>query len=255
MIALSTKWTIAEIKSYLSKETVEAAILEQLHNDERKGVQQLLSQYDKRQAQLQALWLRYEQMSQFEQRCWKAGMKYIAGVDEVGRGPLAGPVAAAAVVLPADFQLIGLDDSKKLSKKQRETFYQYIKEHAIDYQITMIDAETIDQINILNASKQAMYQAIKQLDKVEHVLIDAVQLEQLAVTQESIIKGDQKSISIAAASVMAKVTRDRYMEELHQQFPAYHFDQNSGYGTRHHLEAIRTYGTTPYHRSSFLKSL
>ncbi|WP_148436807.1 ribonuclease HII [Gracilibacillus timonensis] len=251
---LTSNWTIAKIRDYLTGETIDSAVVEQLHKDERKGVQRLLQQYSKRQEQVKAQQAHFEEMLGYEKK-WRAkGMTYIAGVDEVGRGPLAGPVVAAAVILPADFQLLGLDDSKKLSKSKRESFAAYIKTHAVDYHIAMINAEIIDEINILNAAKKAMHQAITHLDKVEHALIDAVKLDHLPVTQEAIIKGDQKSVSIAAASVIAKVARDAYMHDLHQQFPAYGFDQNSGYGTRQHIEALQRDGKTPYHRKSFIHS-
>ncbi|MGP4040316.1 ribonuclease HII [Gracilibacillus sp. D59] len=252
---MTEKWTINQIKHYLTEENPTEDVLQVLYQDERKGVQALINQYEKRQQEAQAQQDLFERMSQYERLLWKNGSTYIAGVDEVGRGPLAGPVVAAAVILPSDFQLLGINDSKKLSKKKRELFYQYITKYAVDYAIGIVDAEEIDQINILQASKKAMYQALRKLERVDHVLIDAVNLEQLKVPSDAIIKGDQKSISIAAASIIAKVTRDQMMEKLHQQYPLYAFDQNSGYGTKQHLNAINGQGLTPYHRKSFLKSL
>ncbi len=251
---MKEKWMINEIKQYLTEEQPTEEVLRVLYQDQRKGVQTLLKQYEKRQQEAQAQQDLFETMSQNEKKLRNKGITYIAGVDEVGRGPLAGPVVAAAVVLPGDFQLLGINDSKKLSKKKRELFYQYITKYAIDYAVGIVDADEIDQINILQASKKAMYQALRKLNQVEHVLIDAVNLKQLEVPYDSIIKGDQKSISIAAASIIAKVTRDDMMEKLHQQYPLYAFDQNSGYGTKQHLDAINGHGLTPYHRKSFLKS-
>ncbi|SFM32583.1 RNase HII [Gracilibacillus orientalis] len=251
---MKKEWTINQIKHYLSNELPKEDVLKDLYQDQRKGVQTLLKQYEKRQQATQAQYELFETMSQYEQVLWNKGITYIAGVDEVGRGPLAGPVVAATVILPNDFQLLGINDSKKLSKNKRELFYQYITKHAIDYAVGIVDAEEIDQINILEASKKAMYQALKKIKYTEYVLIDAVRLEQLDVPSDAIIKGDQKSISIAAASIIAKVTRDDMMEKLHQQYPLYAFDQNSGYGTKQHLDAITGNGLTPYHRKSFLKS-
>ncbi|QGH34519.1 ribonuclease HII [Gracilibacillus salitolerans] len=251
---MKEKWMINEIKQYLTEEQPTEEVLRVLYQDQRKGVQTLLKQYEKRQQEAQAQQDLFETMSQNEKKLRNKGITYIAGVDEVGRGPLAGPVVAAAVVLPGDFQLLGINDSKKLSKKKRELFYQYITKYAIDYAVGIVDADEIDQINILQASKKAMYQALRKLNQVEHVLIDAVNLKQLEMPYDSIIKGDQKSISIAAASIIAKVTRDDMMEKLHQQYPLYAFDQNSGYGTKQHLDAINGHGLTPYHRKSFLKS-
>ncbi|WP_163579823.1 ribonuclease HII [Gracilibacillus saliphilus] len=251
---MKEKWTINEIKHYLTEEQPTEEVLQVLYQDQRKGVQTLLKQYEKRQQEAQAQQELFATMRQNEKELWNKDITYIAGVDEVGRGPLAGPVVAAAVILPSDFELLGINDSKKLSKHKRELFYQYITKHAIDYAVGIVDASEIDQINILQASKKSMYQALNKLKQIDYVLIDAVNLEKLDVPSDAIIKGDQKSISIAAASIIAKVTRDDMMEKLHQQYPAYAFDQNSGYGTKQHLDAINGHGLTPYHRKSFLKS-
>ncbi|UOQ47894.1 ribonuclease HII [Gracilibacillus caseinilyticus] len=251
---MNEKWTIRQVKEYLMSETPSEEVLQSFYQDERKGVRTLLKQYENKQAKRQQKQDQFVKMSQFEQSLWHNQYRFIAGVDEVGRGPLAGPVVAAAVVLPEDFQLLGINDSKKLSKKQRELFYQYITKHAVDYKIGIVEADEIDRINILQASKKAMYHAIEKLEQVDYALIDAVKLEKLSIPQEAIIKGDQKSISIAAASIIAKVTRDQLMEEIHKTFPAYAFNRNSGYGTKDHLHALNQFGMTPIHRRSFLKS-
>lgn len=190
---------------------------------------------------------------QYEHELEKEGIQYIGGVDEVGRGPLIGPVVAACCVLPADFHLEGLTDSKKLSEKKREKFYDYIKEHALAYGIGEVSPERIDEVNIYQATKEAMYMAIKQVQDqipLEHVLIDAMPLE-LDIPSTSIIKGDAKSISIAAASVLAKVTRDRMMIELDQKYPMYGFASHKGYPTKKHIEAIHQYGLIDGYRKTY----
>lgn len=190
---------------------------------------------------------------QYEHELEKEGIQYIGGVDEVGRGPLIGPVVAACCVLPVDFHLEGLTDSKKLSEKKREKFYDYIKEHALAYGIGEVSPERIDEVNIYQATKEAMHMAIKQVQDqipLEHVLIDAMPLE-LDIPSTSIIKGDAKSISIAAASVLAKVTRDRMMIELDQKYPMYGFASHKGYPTKKHIEAIHQYGLIDGYRKTY----
>ena len=187
----------------------------------------------------------------YENELYANGLKYIGGVDEVGRGPLIGSVVAACVVLPRGFVLEGLTDSKKLSEKKRDEFYNIIKENAIAIGIGIVDEKKIDEINIYEATKVAMKEAIKNTNiKLEHVLIDAMPLD-IDVDTTSIIKGDAKSISIAAASVIAKVTRDSMMYELDEKYPMYDLANNKGYGTKKHIEAIKEYGITNYHRLSF----
>jgi ribonuclease HII len=180
-------------------------------------------------------------------------IKFIAGVDEVGRGPLVGPVVAACVVLPEEFNLDGLTDSKKLSEKKRDFYFEEVKRQALGYGIGIIDEKKIDEVNIYEATKLAMKEAIedcKKMCKIEHVLIDAMPLE-LDVDTTSIIKGDLKSITISAASVIAKVTRDRMLDELHEKYPMYDFKKNKGYPTKKHLEAIEEYGIIDEHRRSY----
>ena len=189
----------------------------------------------------------------YEKELYKKGITYIGGVDEVGRGPLVGPVVTACVVLPKDFKLEGLNDSKKLTEKKRDKFYEYIKEHALACEVGIIGPEIIDEVNIYEATKLAMKQAIEKVQKkikLEHVLIDAMPLE-LDIPTTSIIKGDAKSISIAAASVIAKVTRDKMMYELDEIYPQYGFKSHKGYPTKKHIEAINKYGLIDGYRKTY----
>ena len=193
------------------------------------------------------------EMKAYENALWDEGKLYVAGVDEVGRGPLAGPVVTAAVILPFDFDILGVDDSKKLSAKKREELYELIMEKAIAVSIGRREPEVIDEINILEATKAAMADAINGLSvKPDHVLIDAVKLKDLDIPQTAIIKGDAKSVSIAAASIIAKVTRDREMVEMDEKYPGYAFASNKGYGTKAHYEGLAKLGPCPIHRKSFL---
>ena len=187
----------------------------------------------------------------YEKELKEKGITLIAGVDEVGRGPLIGPVVAAAVILPANFKLEGLTDSKKLSEKKREQFYEIIKKEAIAIGVGKISEKRIDEINIYEATKEAMKEAINNLSvKPEHILIDAMPLE-LDIPTTSIIKGDLLSVSISAASVIAKVERDHMLYDIDSEFPMYDLKNNKGYGTKKHLEAIKEYGITKYHRLSY----
>lgn len=194
-----------------------------------------------------------QDLYQYEKELWEKGVVYIGGVDEVGRGPLIGPVVTACCVLPTDFSLPGLTDSKKLSEKKRDQFFEYIKEHAICYGIGACSPEEIDEFNIYEATKIAMKRAIDEVKKqvpLEHVLIDAMPLA-LEIPTTSIIKGDSKSISIAAASVLAKVTRDRMMYELDEVYPMYGYASHKGYPTKKHLEAIEKYGLIEGYRKTY----
>lgn len=189
----------------------------------------------------------------YERELREKGISFIAGVDEVGRGPLVGPVVAACVVLPAEFNLDGLTDSKKLSEKKRDFFFDEIKRQALGIGVGIIDEKKIDEVNIYAATKLAMKAAIDEClknCKIEHILIDAMPLE-LDIPTTSIIKGDLKSITISAASVIAKVTRDRMLDELDEKFPMYDFKKNKGYPTKKHLEAIDEFGIIPEHRRSY----
>jgi ribonuclease HII len=187
----------------------------------------------------------------YERELREKGVTLIAGVDEVGRGPLVGPVVAACVILPEDFSLDGLTDSKKLSEKKRDFFFEEIKKQAISIGIGIKDEDVIDEVNIYEATKLAMIDAINNCDvKPEHILIDAMPLE-LDIPTTSIIKGDLKSITISAASVIAKVTRDRMMYELDLKYPMYEFKKNKGYPTKAHMDAIKKYGIIKEHRKTF----
>ena len=207
---------------------------------------------------------RLAEMKKYEEELYESGVSYIAGVDEVGRGPLAGPVVAAAVVLPVGFDVLGVDDSKKLTPKKRDELFDKIKEQAIAIGVGQVEHDVIDKINILQATKQAMIRAIisaneelekKGLPHIQHILFDAIKIEGAKTPQTSIIHGDSKSVSIAAASIIAKVTRDRQMVEYHEQYPWYAFDSNKGYGTKAHYEGIKEHGICPIHRKSFLKNI
>lgn len=190
-------------------------------------------------------------MKEFENELYNNEINFIAGIDEVGRGPLVGPVVTAAVILPKDFYDERINDSKKLTEKKRELLYDVIMENALSVGIGMSSPEVIDEINILNATKKAMVEAVNNLSiKPEHLLIDAVKLD-IDIPQTSIIKGDAKSQSIASASIIAKVTRDRMMVELDKKYPMYDFKHNKGYGTKKHIEALYKYGPLKEHRKSF----
>lgn len=189
---------------------------------------------------------------EYEEELEKKGIKYIAGVDEVGRGPLVGPVVTACVILPTGYQLDGLTDSKKLSLKKREMYFDIIMRDALSVSIGIKDEKIIDEVNIYEATKLAMYEAINNSKiKPEHILIDAMKLENLEIPSTSIIKGDLKSITISAASIIAKVTRDRMLVELDKKYPEYGFAKNAGYGTKQHIDAIEKYGIIPEHRKTF----
>ena len=188
----------------------------------------------------------------FEREMLAQGAEFIGGMDEAGRGPLAGPVVAAAVIMPLDCVIEGVDDSKQVSEKKRERLYDEIVEKAIAYKICLVDEKTIDEINILNATKKAMTECVQGLSvRPDVVLVDAVKLA-LEVPTKAIIKGDALSYSIAAASILAKVYRDRLMREYDKQYPQYGFAKHKGYGTKDHIEAIRTYGPCPIHRRTFI---
>lgn len=199
----------------------------------------------------------YHEMSYYENQLREKGYRYIAGLDEAGRGPLAGPVVASAVILPPDTELVipGVDDSKKLSSLRRGKILEEIKEKAIAWAVGIVDVETIDQINILQATKKAMKQAVEGLQtSPEILLIDAVELAQVSLPQQPLIHGDALSVSIAAASIVAKETRDAMMIALDNLYPEYGFASNKGYGSAQHIAALRKYGPCPIHRRTFIKN-
>ena len=244
--------TIKEVKERLAMiDELDHPLFEELILDGRAGVQAAIS---KRKRELQKQVdedLRLEKMLAYEKELYAQGMDLIAGVDEVGRGPLAGPVVAAAVILPKACKIPGLNDSKKIPKSKHKEIYEAVLQNAIAIGIGVKDNHVIDQVNIYEATKLAMMEAIGQLDpQPQHLLIDAMKLD-LPISQTSIIKGDANSLSIAAASIVAKVTRDQMMEEFDREYPGYDFAQNAGYGTAKHLDGLDQLGVTPIHRRSF----
>ena len=225
--------------------------LRECKEDGRKGVVDLVNKWYRTYEKEQKLRQHFIDMSEFESKLRQQGFSMIAGIDEVGRGPLAGPVVASAVILPETFYLPGLNDSKQIPEAKRERFYERIMKEAIAVGTGIIHNEEIDEINIYQATKKAMLTAVAQLSRQpDYLLIDAMKLD-ISIPQLSIIKGDAKSISIAAASIVAKVTRDRMMKEYARQYPHYGFEKNMGYGTTVHVEALHAYGLTPWHRKSF----
>lgn len=244
--------TIKEVKERLAMiDELDHPLFEELILDGRAGVQAAIS---KRKHELQKRVdedLRLEKMLAYENELYAQGIDLIAGVDEVGRGPLAGPVVAAAVILPKACKIPGLNDSKKIPKSKHKEIYEDVLQNAIAIGIGVKDNQVIDQVNIYEATKLAMMEAIGQLaPQPQHLLIDAMKLD-LAISQTSIIKGDANSLSIAAASIVAKVTRDQMMEKFDREYPGYDFAQNAGYGTANHLAGLHKLGVTPIHRRSF----
>jgi len=220
--------------------------------DSRAGVQKLAEAAEKKMQALQKERQRIEQLKRYEREY--SDYAYICGIDEVGRGPLAGPVVAGAVILPKDCSILYINDSKQLSEKKREELYDIIMEQAVACAVGYATPERIDEINILQATYEAMREAISRLSPAPDILLnDAVTIPDISIKQVPIIKGDAKSISIGAASIIAKVTRDRLMVEYDKVFPEYDFAGNKGYGSQAHIEALKKYGPTPIHRRSFIK--
>ena len=244
--------TIKEIKEQLASiQRLDDPLLTELEQDSRSGVIQAIA---KRKKEIQKRLdedERLEGMLAYEKELYTQGIQLIAGVDEVGRGPLAGPVVAVAVILPKACKIPGLNDSKKIPKSKHKEIYEAVLQNAIAIGIGVKDNHVIDQVNIYEATKLAMMEAIGQLEpQPQHLLIDAMRLD-LPIPQTSIIKGDANSLSIAAASIVAKVTRDQMMEEFDCEYPGYDFTQNAGYGTANHLAGLHKLGVTPIHRRSF----
>ena len=244
--------TIKQIKDQLRDLQEPNEWLTELQADTRKGVQQAIVQWHNQYNKKQLIIEDYLQKRAFDDSYKTTHIKLVAGTDEAGRGPLAGPVVTAAVILPEDCSaLIGVDDSKQVSKEKRLEFAELIKEHAIAYSIHIQPAVVIDELNIYQATKQSMEIAVSELQTAPHVVLaDAMNLN-TACPCFSIIKGDEKSLTIAAASILAKTTRDALMSELHEQFPWYAFNENAGYGTAKHLAGLATHGFTEHHRKSF----
>lgn len=247
--------SITAIKNEFQAAPVEelAALIENYRSDERDGVAKLILAAEKKIQALEAEKLRIEKLCEFEKKY--SDCDYICGIDEVGRGPLAGPVVAGAVILPKDCRILYVNDSKKLSEKKREELYDVIMREAVCCCVGYATPERIDEINILQATYQAMREAISKLTPTPDILLnDAVTIPGVSIKQVPIIKGDAKSISIGAASIIAKVTRDRLMVEYDKIFPEYGFADNKGYGSQAHIEALKKYGPTPIHRRSFIKN-
>ncbi|CCZ40136.1 MAG: ribonuclease HII [Butyribacter sp.] len=249
--------SISEIKAELEnadKDTRES-LLELCKKDTRKGVLKLVEKYEKQKAAMVEELERLKKMHEFEDKY--SEYEYIAGIDEAGRGPLAGPVVAASVILPKDCEILYLNDSKQLSAKRRDELFDEIKQKAIAYGIGIVSQGRIDDINILQATYEAMREAIGRMSEKQNpdlLLVDAVHIPDVDIKQVGIVKGDAKSVSIAAASILAKVTRDRFMVEMDKLYPEYGFASHKGYGSKFHIEAIKKYGASPIHRQTFIKN-
>ena len=244
---------IDAIKEELTATPTEAleAFVEKYASDSRTGVQKLVDTAKKRMDKLQKEMIRTENLKKYEKEY--DTYTYICGIDEVGRGPLAGPVVAGAVILPKDCDILYINDSKKLSAAKREELYDVIMREAVSVGIGMRSPERIDEINILQATYEAMREAVSKLSREPDLLLnDAVTIPEMTIMQVPIIKGDAKSVSIAAASILAKVTRDRMMEKYDKVFPEYGFASNKGYGSADHIAALKKYGETPIHRKTFI---
>ena len=247
--------SIAQIRQKLeqTKEQDLPALLEQYRDDPRTGVSGLIRRYEKQLDGLKKERERLRNMTVYEKKYEHLG--YVCGIDEAGRGPLAGPVVAGAVILPPDCQILYLNDSKQLTQKRREELYDQIMEQAVAVGVGIVGPGRIDEINILQATYEAMRQAVGQLTVKPDVLLnDAVTIPGLSQRQVPIIKGDAKSLSIAAASVIAKVTRDRLMAEYDELMPEYGFAAHKGYGSSAHIAAVKKYGPSPIHRRTFIKN-
>lgn len=244
-------WIKEELKA--ATDEMLPSFIEEHKKDERAGVQKIVEQAQKRLLKFNMEKERIEGLKRYEKEY--AEYTYICGIDEVGRGPLAGPVVAGAVILPKDCNILYINDSKKLPEKKREELYEKIMEQAISVGIGMVGPKRIDEINILQATYEAMREAISKLEvKPDILLNDAVTIPEVEIKQVPIIKGDAKSISIGAASIVAKVTRDRLMVEYDALMPEYGFASNKGYGSAEHIAALKKIGPSPIHRASFIKN-
>lgn len=248
---------IKQIKQHLSSVDLDEIpeAIKIYTEDERISVKKLIEQYQKKYIKYQKELQRIKEISKYETELYQKGKMYIAGIDEVGRGPLAGPVMTCAVILPKDCNVLGINDSKKLSANQRENICIQLKKIAIDMSISLVEADEIDRINILQSVYKSMKQSLNNLStKPDIVLVDAISIPDIDIEQLSIVKGDAKSISIAASSIIAKVTRDKLMNDYSKKYPQYGFDRNKGYGTKEHIDAIKKYGLCPIHRRTFVQN-
>ena len=250
--------TVAEIEAILKSGAVSDDFLNSIRQDKRKGVIKALTRYRDRERQKELESKRLKELLQIEEIYFCRGYNLIAGVDEAGRGSLAGPVVTAAVILPRGEELFfqGLKDSKKISTAKRDELYEIIMKRAVGVSVAIVDQVVIDRINIHRATLLAMKQSLEKLSPTpEMALIDGFTLPESSILHEKVLKGDSRSLSIAAASVMAKVTRDRLMEKIHTQYPAYNFQKNKGYPTSEHKKALLKLGPSPVHRRSFIKKI
>ncbi|MBM7623538.1 ribonuclease HII [Sporohalobacter salinus] len=249
--------TIKEIKSELKSMELKAIsdeLIAELIADSRKGVRQLAKRCERRKKRAAKKRKKFYKMKRFEDDLVNRGYRLIGGVDEAGRGPLAGPVVASVVILPKDIFMPGLNDSKQLSEEKREEFFAELQKEALDIGVGIVDSDCIDDINIRNANYQAMRKAILNLDKTpDYLLVDGEEIPEIEIRQQKIVDGDARSISIAAASIIAKVTRDRMLVEYDKEYPEYNFAQHKGYGTASHIDALEKYGPCSIHRYSFSK--
>ncbi|MBU7005451.1 ribonuclease HII [Phosphitispora fastidiosa] len=249
--------TLSQIQSFLAGngQELDEESITALSCDPRAGVRKIYQRICRERVLAEQERVRLGKMTIYERDALDKGFRFIAGVDEVGRGPLAGPVAAAAVILPVGIFLPGLNDSKKLSPAKRDCLFREITKQAVSWSVGFASVEEIDSLNILQASLVAMQRAVSSLQKgPDYILVDAVRIPGIKIPQLPIIKGDGKSVSIAAASIVAKVTRDRMMEELEKLYPGYGFAGHKGYGTPEHLEALKAFGTCNLHRKTFTRN-
>ncbi len=250
------KKSINEIKTeFLNTPIIDIyKVINIYNNDQRIGVQNLIKSYKNKLKKYEEELIRIENMKKYEKEAYSQGKTLIAGIDEVGRGPFAGPVVTASVILPKDCNILGINDSKKLSEEKRNELFKLIKEQAIEITINMEDNNVIDEINILQATIKSMTKNVHSFkNKPDYLIVDAVNLN-LNIPCIAMPRADEKSISVAAASIIAKVTRDEYMSQMHLIYPQYKFNINKGYGTKEHIEAIKKYGPCPIHRKSFIKN-
>lgn len=249
--------TVTSIKDYIAMLDILSYpnLIPELRQDSRLAIQKIAESLEKKVCARNNEIERIKQMKSIEEAYYKRGIQKIGGIDEVGRGPLAGPVVTCVIILKPDSSRLFVNDSKKVSKKNREVLCQQLLEDAMDYAIGQVDNDVIDEINILNATKKAMTDSLNTLSaKPDLLLIDALHLD-TAIPQKSIIHGDATSYAIAAASIVAKVYRDNLMQIYHEEYPEYGFDHNMGYGTAGHIDALRKFGPTPIHRISFIQNL
>ncbi|MFW5998139.1 MAG: ribonuclease HII [Bacillota bacterium] len=247
------KYTIKELKKYLINNSVDFDFIKKMKHDTRKGVRRLADRYQKKMLQKEKIEQRWKNMNRKLYNLQNKGFELIAGVDEAGRGPLAGPVVASAVILDPEIKILGLNDSKKISYKKREKLFAIIKKKAVAVGTGIVSSTKIDKVNIHNATYIAMREAIKDLNIIpDYILVDGnKEIPDFNIQQEQIIDGDNKVNNIAAASIIAKVTRDRIIEKYDAKYPGYGFKENKGYGTSQHIEALKRLGPTPIHRYSF----